>query len=60
MADVNFGVLHNDSLIDVRIGGRVYARSFNDGFQVFEVSVSTIEIGIGNKGARLRLSFHTE
>ena len=41
IAVIDFDVLHDDSVIDVRIGGRVYARSFNnyqkDGFQIFEV-----------------------
>lgn len=43
MVDVDFDVLHDDSLSDVRIGGRVYARTFNDqpdGFRVFEVGLN--------------------
>ena len=50
IAAIDFDVLHDDSVIDVRIGGRVYARSFNndqkDGlkvsFQVFGVGINKI------------------
>ena len=57
MAEVDFDVLHDDSysLIDVQIGGRVYARSFDDqqdGFQVFEVGL--------NLNARIKWKLITE
>ena len=47
MADVDFDVLHDDSMNDVRIGGRVYARSLDaqqDGFQAFEVGLRTLSL----------------
>ena len=56
IADIDFDVLHDDSVIDVRIGGRVYARSFKndqkDGFQVFEVGPNAlIKFTLRNRSA---------